>query len=225
MPVSLPQPYAGQGARGNALHAAMAFTAYVNVGIGYTSGMFDADIFGIPLSFETRASLFSPGGPDKGTLAMLSHVELAPTDKVLDLGCGYGLVGCWAATIVGPQRVWMVDNDPEAIACATESVALNDVGGVNVALSDGFTAFHETGFSQILCHPPYHADFSVAKGFIEKGFNRLVVGGSLWMVTRREDWYRNRLTAIFGGVQVWREDGYFVFRAKKRFASYANRKP
>jgi 16S rRNA (guanine1207-N2)-methyltransferase len=186
--------------------------------------VFDADILGVPLSFETRPGLFSPGGPDKGTLAMLSHVELTAGDKVLDLGCGYGLVGCWAASIVGPERVWMVDNDPAAIACATESVALNDLLGITLALSDGFADVRESGFSRIVCHPPYHADFSVAKGFIEKGFNRLVLGGALSMVTRREDWYRNKLTAIFGGVQVWREDGYFVFRAEKRSASYANRR-
>jgi 16S rRNA (guanine1207-N2)-methyltransferase len=186
--------------------------------------VFDADILGVPLSFATRPGLFSPDGPDKGTLAMLAHATLSLGDKVLDLGCGYGLVGCWAATIVGPERVWMVDNDPAAIACAAESLALNGLAGVTVVLSDGFGAVHESGFTQILCHPPYHADFSVAKGFIEKGFNRLIIGGSLWMVTRREDWYRNKLTAIFGGVRVWREDGYFVFRAEKRAASYARRK-
>jgi 16S rRNA (guanine1207-N2)-methyltransferase len=187
--------------------------------------MIQAIVKGIPLAFETAPSLFSPGKPDAGTLAMLERVELSAADKVLDLGCGYGLVGVWAAKVTAPERVWLIDNDPVAVDCARANLALNNVPAATLLLSDGFAGLGETGFTQIICHPPYHADFSVAKGFIEKGFNRLVVGGSLWMVTRREDWYRNRLQAIFGGVRVTPADGYFVFQAQKRGASYANAKP
>lgn len=187
--------------------------------------MMQAIVRGVALRFETEPSLFSPGKPDAGTLAMLERVELSADDKVLDLGCGYGLVGVWAAKVTAPERVWLLDNDPVAVDCARANLGLNDVAGASVTLSDGFAAFGETGFAQIICHPPYHADFSVAKGFIEKGFNRLLVGGSLWMVTRREDWYRNRLQVIFGGVRVTPVDGYFVFHAQKRGASYANARP
>ena len=184
--------------------------------------MFEAVIRGVALTFEARPGLFSPGGPDPGTLAMLEHVELAETDKLLDLGCGYGVVGCWAASVIGPERVWMLDNDPAAVACARRNLHLNGLDGAIVVQSDGFSELSETGFTKIVCHPPYHADFAVAKGFIEKGFNRLALGGAMFMVTRRLDWYRNKLTAIFGGVQVREQDGYYVFRAEKRSARYAN---
>ena len=180
-----------------------------------------ARVRGATLRLRTAPSLFSPGRPDAGTLAMLDRVDLSPGQKLLDLGCGYGLVGLWAATVTAPELVWMVDNDPVAVACAEENAALNGTSGVHVALSDGVAGLTETGFDHIVCHPPYHADFSVAKRFIEKGFNRLSIGGRMWMVTRREDWYRNRLTAIFGGVRVSAQDGYFVFEAQKRQAAYA----
>ena len=55
----------------------------------------------IPLSFQTESSLFSPKAIDSGTLAMLSSVDFLPSDKVLDLGCGYGVVGILAAKLVG----------------------------------------------------------------------------------------------------------------------------
>jgi 16S rRNA (guanine1207-N2)-methyltransferase len=156
---------------------------------------------------------------------MLARITLAPDDKVLDLGCGYGLVGAWAAGQIGPDRIWMVDNDRAAIACAERNLKLNGLSGAHLALGDGLSATHETAFTQIICHPPYHADFAVPKVFIEKGFNRLALGGRLWMVTRREPWYRNKLTAIFGGVKVTAEAGYFIFEAEKRRARYANAKP
>jgi 16S rRNA (guanine1207-N2)-methyltransferase len=92
-------------------------------------------------------------------------------------------------------------------------------------LSDGFRDFRESGFTKILSNPPYHADFAVPKHFIEKGFNRLVVGGAMFMVTKRELWYRKKLEAIFGGVRVRRVDDYFVFEAIKKTSQYANAAP
>lgn len=66
--------------------------------------------------------------------------------------------------------------------------------------SDGLKNIPEAGFTLILSNPPYHTDFSVAKEFIEDGFCKLLVGGKMLMVTKRLDWYRNRLSAVFGGI-------------------------
>lgn len=34
------------------------------------------------------------------------------------------------------------------------------------------------------------------------------------MVTKRREWYENKLRSVFGGVTVAEEDGYFVFLQK-----------
>jgi 16S rRNA (guanine1207-N2)-methyltransferase len=186
--------------------------------------MITTSLRGIDLRFETAESLFSPRAIDQGTLAMLSAIELQPADKVLDLGCGYGVVGILAARLIGAQRVTMVDNDPVAIEFAKANAALNDVAGVRIVQSDGFANLNESGFTKIICHPPYHVDFSVPKAFIEKGFNRLAMGGRLYMVTKRLDWYKNKIAAIFGGVVVQEIDGYFVFMAERRSPRYASKR-
>lgn len=173
------------------------------------------------LVLETAPGLFSPRKIDPGTLAMLSCVNLSADDKVLDLGCGYGVVGIYAAKHVAPSRVYMLDNDGVAVALARRNIELNDVNGVHTFVGNGFDAFRETGFTVILCNPPYHADFSVPKRFIEKGFNRLKIGGKLWMVTQREPWYRNKLRSIFGDVKLHREGPYTVFEATKHSPRYA----
>lgn len=36
------------------------------------------------------------------------------------------------------------------------------------------------------------------------------------MVTKRLDWYKNKLTSIFGGVKIHEINGYYVFIAEKR---------
>jgi 16S rRNA (guanine1207-N2)-methyltransferase len=187
------------------------------------SKLIDAKVQDYVLQFETSPSLFSPTRLDNGTLAMLSIVRFVSDDKVLDLGCGYGTVGVFAAKQVRPEAVWMVDNDPEAVALATRNAMLNNVDGVHVLLSDGFAQIQETGFTKILCNPPYHVDFSVPRRFIEKGFNRLAPRGEMWMVTRRVDWYRNKISAIFGGVRLHNAGGYTVFEAIKQSPNYARR--
>ncbi len=186
--------------------------------------MIESQIKGITLRFETQQGLFSPNAVDKGTLAMLSCVDFTQSDKVLDLGCGYGVVGILAAKLIGEDRVVMSDNDERAVACAKRNAVLNDVPGIRTYLSDGVRDMDEKDFTLILSNPPYHEDFSVAKAFIEKGFNRLAMNGRLFMVTKREVWYRNKLTAIFGGVRVFRIEDYFVFMAEKRGMTYANKK-
>lgn len=178
-------------------------------------------IDGVALDLETAPTLFSPRAVDKGTLAMLTQVQIAAGAKVLDLGCGYGVVGILAAK--RGARVWMLDKDPVAIEAARANAGANGVD-VQIVESDGFVGFGESGFDLILCNPPYQADFAVPKHFIEKGFNRLVVGGRMVMVTKRELWYRNKLAAIFGGVTVRHVDDYVVFQAIKKRASYANRR-
>jgi len=46
---------------------------------------------------------------------MLSVIEFVEGDRVLDLGCGYGVVGILASKIIGEQNVVMVDNDETAV--------------------------------------------------------------------------------------------------------------
>jgi 16S rRNA (guanine1207-N2)-methyltransferase len=150
---------------------------------------------------------------------MLSEIDFERNDKILDLGCGYGLIGIYAAKLVGPERVWMLDHDQAAIDCAEKNVLLNQVVGVTVTLSDGFRALR--GFTKILCNPPYHADFSVPKHFIEKGFNRLVLNGAMYIVTKRRAWYENKVRSVFGGVRVHQVDSYFVFQAMRKSLAYA----
>jgi len=181
-----------------------------------------AEIQGERLELETQPGLFSPEHVDRGTLAMLSVVEFRPGMRVMDLGCGCGVVGILAARKCGAENVVMSDVDPSAVEVARRNAVRNGVEGVNCVVSDGFRSVAEAGFDLILSNPPYQTDFSVAKAFVEKGFNRLKIGGRMLMVTKRRDWYRNKLAAIFGGVRVREIDGYFVFEAEKRQSAYAN---
>ena len=178
--------------------------------------LLQADVLDRHVFIETGNGLFSPRRIDRGTLQMLNHARIEPGMRILDLGCGCGIVGIVAAKIAGEENVFMSDTDPLAVETARRNAARNGVGGVRVMLSNGFADIDETGFDLILSNPPYQSDFSVAKGFIEKGFNRLKIGGRLVMVTKRREWYKNKLIHVFGGVKIVEADGYYVFTSERR---------
>ncbi len=175
-------------------------------------------------TFETLPELFSPKNLDRGTEAMLSTVSFEAGQRVLDLGCGYGVVGILAAKIVGAENVVMTDIESKAMKMAHANAKMNNVAEVKIIQSDGLKDHHETDFDWILSNPPYHKDFSTAKNFIMKGFNRLKIGGHMVMVTKRRLWYQKKLTSIFGGTDVHEIDDYFVFHSEKRRATYASQK-
>lgn len=171
-------------------------------------------ISGREINFKTGESLFSPSAPDRGTKAMLRHACITPDDRVLDLGCGWGYVSAYACA-AGAARVDACDLDPQAAAAARENLERTGFR-VRVIESDGLDAVEACDYTLILSNPPYQSDFSVAKKFIAQGWAHLEMGGRLIMVTKRREWYKNRLIAVFGGVKIEEDDGYYIFIAEKR---------
>lgn len=173
-------------------------------------------ILGQEIVLETGEYYFSPKSIDKGTMFMLSKVQVTAEDKVLDLGCGYGVVGIFVAKGIGGEHVVMSDISEEALALTNSNLGRNGLNSVRVVKSNGLKEIPDKDFTLILSNPPYHTDFSVAKAFIEDGYKRLMLGGKLIMVTKRLTWYQNKITAVFGGVKVFEQEGYYVFVAEKR---------
>ena len=178
--------------------------------------MIECIINGVHLKMYTESSLFSPNYIDKGTIAMVSKVEFQAGQKILDLGCGYGVVGIYAAHFLGAENVIMADINPVAVEVAKKNTIFNNLQAIKIIQSDGLHNITDRDFDLILSNPPYHADFSVPKHFIECGFRHLKYGGSMVMVAKRYKWYKNKLQSVFGGVKVIEENGYYVFISHKK---------
>lgn len=178
--------------------------------------MIETEIKGKNLKFVTSDKVFSPLAIDAGTLAMLDAIDFKSGDKVLDLGCGYGIVGILAAKTVPPENVYMCDISDEAVMLSKTNSDLNELKNLHIFQSDGFENIMEKDFTIIASNPPYHVDFKIPKAFIENGYKSLVIGGKMYMVTKRRTWYKMKFLSVFGGVSIIEKNGYFVFVAEKK---------
>jgi 16S rRNA (guanine1207-N2)-methyltransferase len=173
-------------------------------------GEYEAEFGGQTYRIQSAPGLFSPRGMDAGTQLMLGLVEAGEGARFLDLGCGAGVVSRIASEAWGCQ-VTAVDVNARAL----RMTALN-APKAEVVASNGFAGLTGRQFDIIASNPPYHTDFGVAKAFIEGAYSHLPVGGTLYLVIKRADWYVQKVRALFGGCRVVEDNGYTVVITEKR---------
>ena len=161
---------------------------------------------------ETLPVLFSPGGLDEGSRFMLEEAAIPTGARVLDLGCGWGVVGI-VASLLGAGEVLYIDDDMAAVMATQRNLQKNNLAG---------SVFHSHDphmlpgtFDVILTNPPYHTDFGVAKTFLEFAARRLRPGGWLYVVVRRRGWYENKIKALFGGCRIASRAEYWLLSARQ----------
>ncbi len=99
-----------------------------------------------------------PGGvhvPPPSTLELARLLDVGPGERVLELGCGSGVLSLAAAGL-GAGRVVAVDLDPAALASATENAALNGFAGrIETRAGSWYESLAEgERFDAIIATPP-----------------------------------------------------------------------
>lgn len=155
----------------------------------------------------SRPGVFSWDRLDRGSLALVEAMEVEGAEAVLELGCGYGIVGMAAARLAPDTRVTLVDVDADALRSARRSVAANGLAErCEVLASDGAAALGERRFDRVLVNPPFHVgratDLEVPAQLIRDAARVLVPGGRLFLVANRTLPYEAWIERCFGGVQT-----------------------
>ena len=146
----------------------------------------DLTFCGKTYTFETKAGLFSKDKIDKGSLLLLSNVNINNDDVILDIGCGYGAIGLVIAGQTSRGKVYMVDTDIRAVKYSKINAKLNSISNVEILLSDGFkNVSKELKFDVVLSNPPSHMPKETIIEFIEGSRKYLKKGGKLYFVTEK----------------------------------------
>ena len=97
--------------------------------------------------FVSRPGVFSYGRFDNGARALAETMEVRPGDRVLDVGCGCGTNGVFAAQRAGPEgRITFVDSNVRAIALADMNARENGVVAFRSVASSRVDGLEEGSF-------------------------------------------------------------------------------
>ncbi len=134
------------------------------------------------LTFEVDTGVFASHGLDPGTALLIESLPVRPTDRVLDLGCGWGAVGVAAARLARRGTVVLTDVNRRAVRLAQRNLARNGVQNATVEVGPAFEPVGEATFDVIATNPPYHAGRPVVLDLLEEAPRHLAPGGRLLIV-------------------------------------------
>ena len=175
---------------------------------------------GKKLKFKTDSGVFSHGKVDKGTKILIENVEVNKDDDILDLGCGYGVIGISLADEV--KSVTMVDINRRSLKLAKENIKLNNLENQNIKViySDLYENIKNRKFDKIITNPPIRAGKEVLHRIIKEGKEKLKDRGEIWVVIQTKQGAKSLakfMKEVFGNVEtVTIKGGYRVLKSVKK---------
>ena len=186
------------------------------------SAKWKASVPGVePVEFISVPGCFCHRRLDEGGLALAEVVsrELRERgcsgERLLDMGCGCGLVGFLVARAVPGVSLVMVDSHSRAVEAANMNAA-NLGMAAEVILSDNGTPSRMDGtFDVFVGNPPYYSDYRIADVFLETAKRALKPGGVCYTVCKNSVGLEPVQRRYFPDAEIIRRRGYAVLKSTK----------
>ncbi|MCD6520180.1 MAG: class I SAM-dependent methyltransferase [Anaerolineae bacterium] len=181
---------------------------------------FAVEIKGQKLAIFSQPGIFSWQHLDPGTRLLLEHLSVRPDESILDVGCGYGVIGMYAAKQALQGHADLVDIDVLACDCARRGLIANRIKNAQVIWEDALELLEEERYSLIVSNPPFHighrVDLQMAQTFISRAHRALLPRGRLILVANRFLPYDKLLHRHFPSVDIpVQTPQYRVFTARR----------
>lgn len=173
-----------------------------------------------PVSGHTvvnHAGVFCAERLDIGTRFFLQHLpEPSGAARVVDLGCGNGVVGTAVALTAPEAELLFVDESFQAVASAEETYRANELphGQAEFRVGDGLAGIADGSVDLVLNNPPFHTHQATSDATAWRMFTgarrALRPGGELWVIGNRHLGYHLKLRKLFGNSRLVASDAKFV---------------
>ncbi|WP_225833784.1 methyltransferase [Streptomyces sp. NK08204] len=162
-----------------------------------------------------HAGVFCADRLDIGTRFFLAHLPAPGAGRVVDLGCGNGVVGTAVALADPTAEVLFVDESFQAVASAEATYKANGVPGhAEFRVGDGLAGVAPGSVDLVLNNPPFHSHQATTDATAWRMFTgakrALRPGGELWVIGNRHLGYHVKLKRLFGNAQLVASDPKFV---------------
>ena len=165
--------------------------------------------------FTADNGVFCKDHVDFGTRTLLDAVRASGLlgEEVLDLGCGYGVIGITLKKQYPDSAFTLA----VLLELAQENAARNGAE-VTCVCSDVYSGVEGNTFTDILTNPPIRAGKKVIYQMFEQAYDHLREGGRLWVVIRSEGAAsaRGRSAPGVQRCEIILRKGYLVFAAKSK---------
>jgi 16S rRNA (guanine1207-N2)-methyltransferase len=173
---------------------------------------------GVKFTFTASSGVFGKKKVDKGTDLLINNIPDISSKKVLDLGCGIGIVGIVAARKYPSAIVSASDVNKRAVMLAKSNAKQNNVK-IKAYHSDGFNNIKES-FDYILLNPPQSAGKDICIRLIRESFENTKDNGAMLLVARKNKGGKSLsecMQQAFGNVKsIAIKAGYHVYMSVRR---------
>ena len=171
------------------------------------------------LEFDVAHTLFASHEVDSGTKLLLRCLETEPAPRrILDLGCGYGVLGIALARRYPEARVVMADSNLLAVRYARRNAALNGAANAEVVGSVALEAVPTGEYDLIVANVPAKiGPEAIEAEFVRGPRGRLAEGGAYWFVAVSGLNHLLKRIAGRGDIplrQVRKRSGHTVYRTE-----------
>ncbi|TEW55338.1 methyltransferase domain-containing protein [Psychromonas sp. RZ22] len=169
-------------------------------------------------TIHNHANVFSRNHLDIGGRYLMDNLPEGDFTKVIDLGCGNGVVGMAAAEAYPNAQITFIDESYMAVDSARINMLKNfeeeRSDNTRFVVNNGLVGFKGRSYDLILCNPPFHQQHTITDHIAWSMFNDahfcLAVNGELVIVGNRHLDYQDKLERIFGNCELIAENKKFV---------------
>jgi 16S rRNA (guanine1207-N2)-methyltransferase len=158
----------------------------------------------------SRPGVFSHRRVDPAARHLINEMRINAASRVLDIGCGAGVVALAAACRAEDVTVHAVDSNARAVQCTQRGAELNGLTNLTTELNACGNYAGAGRYDLALANPPYYSGFRIAQHFLTAGREALRPGGQILVVTKRPDWYRENMPDCYDDVKASERKGYYV---------------
>jgi 16S rRNA (guanine1207-N2)-methyltransferase len=169
------------------------------------------------IELYSASGVFSKDKVDKGSKLLIENAIIDEDTKILDFGCGIGVVGISLKLSNPSISVTMLDVNKRAVKISKMNVKLHKLNAMIVKDSNLYLKV-EGKFDSILVNPPQTAGKELCMKIISESVNYLTKNGTFQLVARHNKGgseFEKRMQKIFGNVkQIAKGSGFRVYISK-----------